>query len=68
LTILSVKLSYKKNLEMIPVKKVEQNERWNEFENAATHSNARSIVSENKKKGVLITDEIDSKSTMNTIE
>jgi hypothetical protein len=53
---------------MIPVKKVEQNERWNEFENAATHSNARSIVSENKKKGVLITDEIDSKSTMNTIE
>ncbi len=53
---------------MIPVNKVEQNERWDGFENAATYSNARSIVSENKNKGVSVTDDIHSKSTMNTIE
>jgi len=53
---------------MIPVEKVKQNERWDEFENAATYSYARSILEENKKKGVSMTDDIYSKSTMSTIE
>jgi hypothetical protein len=68
LTISFVESISKNNLEMIPVNKVEQNERWDGFENAATYSNARSIVSENKNKGVSVTDDIHSKSTMNTIE
>jgi hypothetical protein len=53
---------------MIPVQKVKQNERWDAFENAATYSYARSIVEKNKKKGVSITDDVHSKSTMSTIE
>jgi hypothetical protein len=63
-----VKSIHKNNLEMIPVEKVKQNERWDAFENAATHNYARSIVEKNKKKGVSITDDVHSKSTMSTIE
>ncbi len=63
-----VKSIHKNNLEMIPVQKVKQNERWDAFENAATYSYARSIVEKNKKKGVSITDDVHSKSTMSTIE
>jgi len=52
---------------MIPVEKVKQNERWDAFENAATYSYARSIVEKNQKKGVSITDDVHSKSTISTI-
>jgi hypothetical protein len=63
-----VKLLYKNNLEMIPLDKGKQNGHWNAFENAATHSYARSIVEKNKKKDASTPDDIQSKSTMNTIE
>jgi hypothetical protein len=63
-----VKLLYKNNLEMIPLYKEKQNGHWNAFENAATHSYARSIVEKNKKKDASTPDDIHSKSTMNTIE
>ncbi len=53
---------------MIAVEKIKQNERWDAFENAATYNYARSIVEKNKKKGVSMTDDVHSKSTMCTIE
>jgi hypothetical protein len=53
---------------MIPLDKEKQNGHWNAFENAATHSYARSIVEKNKKKDASTPDDIQSKSTMNTIE
>jgi hypothetical protein len=53
---------------MIPKHTITQNERWNAFENAATHSYARSIIEENKTKSASTTDDTSSKSTMNAIE
>ncbi len=55
---------------MIPVKRKtnEINEEWNAFENAATHSYARSVVEKNNKKSALTTDDFHSKSTMSTFE
>jgi hypothetical protein len=54
---------------MIPMDKIAQNKQWNDFEDAATHSYARSIVEKNKKnKGVLTPNASYSKSLISTIE
>ena len=42
---------------MIPIKENQYDERWDAFENAATHSYARSILEKNKKKGILTTND-----------
>ncbi len=50
-------------LEMIPVEEFQHNERWDVFENAATHSYARSIL---EKKDILTIADNHSKRTINT--
>lgn len=52
---------------MIPVKQA-QNEQWDIFENAATHSYARSIVEKSKTKNSSITNENKSRSTITANE
>ncbi|UJR07511.1 hypothetical protein I4U23_011800 [Adineta vaga] len=51
---------------IIPVEKSHLNEQWNVFENAATHSFARSIIEKNKKKGYLSVDDDHSKRNLKT--
>ena len=53
---------------MIPVDACRQNERWNTFENVATHSYARSLIQKNDKNNVSAQDDIQSKKATNTIE
>ena len=53
---------------MIPVEEFQHNERWDVFENAATHSYARSILEKDKKKDVLTIDDNYSKRTITTAE
>jgi len=48
---------------MIPVEEFQHNERWDVFENAATHSYARSIL---EKKDILTIANNHSKTTINT--
>jgi hypothetical protein len=59
---------HKNVLEMIPVDGSQKNDRWNDFEHAATHSYARSIIEQEKRKGILTADDIYPKTTMNTTE
>ena len=54
-------------LEMIPLKD-SQNERWDLFENAATHVYARSVLEKDKNKDNLATDDDKPRRAMNTIE
>jgi hypothetical protein len=51
---------------MIPEEGFPHNERWDVFENAATHSYARSILEKNKKKDVLTIDDSSSKTATTT--
>ncbi|CAF1149147.1 unnamed protein product [Rotaria sordida] len=53
---------------MIPTNTIQQNDRWNAFESAATRNETRSIIAQNKTKNVLTTDDMYSKSTMDTTE
>ncbi|CAF1014905.1 unnamed protein product [Adineta ricciae] len=46
---------------MVPLERFHLNEKWNVFENAATHSYARSVLERNKKKRSLIIDDSQSK-------
>ena len=55
-------------LEMISEKNSQQNERWDDFENAATHSYARSIVEQDKKKSGFAMDDVYLKSRININE
>ncbi len=52
---------------MIPTKD-SQNEQWDLFENAATHSYARSVLEKNKNKDSLMIYDEKSRRTMATIE
>jgi hypothetical protein len=53
---------------MIPIRKNQHYERWDAFENAATHSYARSIVTAKKKKDVSTTDDGYLKSSLGAFE
>ena len=52
---------------MIPIKDW-QNDQWDLFENAATHSYARSVLEKNKNKNKLTIDDGKPKRTMTTTE
>jgi len=55
------------SIEMIPIRDT-QNEQWDLFENAATHSYARSVLEKTKNKDNLITDDTASRKAMTSIE